>query len=82
MSDDSKVFKPSEPTDMQTPRQSQTRLTNAAGNPAAHNQNSLTAGKNGPILLQDHHLLERMVLFNRERVFERARGPCQGSGRV
>lgn len=76
MSDDSKasnstVYKPSEPTDMQAPKQSQTRLTNAAGNPVADNQNSLTAGKDGPVLLQDHHLLERMALFNRERVPER-----------
>ncbi len=72
MSDDAtKVFKPSEPRDMQAPADSTTRLTNAAGDPVPDNQNSLTAGERGPVLLQDHHLLERMAHFNRERVPER-----------
>ena len=70
MSDD-KVFKPSEPQDMQAPKESQTKLTNAAGDPVPNNQNSITAGEHGPVLLQDHHLLERMAQFNRERVPER-----------
>ena len=76
---DPKVFKPSEPTDMQAPRDSQTRLTNAAGDPVGNNQNSITAGERGPVLLQDHHLLERMAHFNRERVPERV-VHAKGSG--
>ena len=46
-------------------------LTTAAGIPVADNQNSLTAGKRGPTLLQDHHLLEKLAHFNRERIPER-----------
>lgn len=46
-------------------------MTNAAGNPVADNQNSLTAGPRGPVLMSDHHLVERMAHFNRERVPER-----------
>ncbi len=48
-----------------------TIMTNAAGNPVADNQNSLTAGPRGPVLMPDHHLMERMAHFNRERVPER-----------
>lgn len=47
------------------------KLTTAAGQPVGDNQNSLTAGKRGPLLLQDHQLLEKMATFNRERVPER-----------
>lgn len=46
-------------------------LTTAAGIPVADNQNSLTAGPRGPVLLQDFHLLEKMAHFNRERIPER-----------
>lgn len=46
-------------------------LTTADGCPVADNQNSLTAGANGPILMQDVHLLEKMQHFNRERIPER-----------
>lgn len=35
------------------------------------NQNSLTFGSNGSILLQDFHLIEELAHFNRERIFER-----------
>jgi catalase len=47
------------------------RMTTAAGIPVADNQNSLTAGPRGPVLMADHQLMERMALFNRERVPER-----------
>lgn len=47
------------------------QLTTAAGQPVGDNQNSLSAGKRGPLLMQDHHLLEKMATFNRERVPER-----------
>ena len=46
-------------------------LTTSAGIPVADNQNSLTAGERGPTLLQDHHLLEKLAHFNRERIPER-----------
>lgn len=56
-----------------------TRLTNASGSPVADNQNSLTAGPRGPLLMQDHNLLEKMATFNRERVPERV-VHAKGSG--
>ena len=46
-------------------------LTTAAGIPVCDNQTSLTAGERGPALLQDHHLLEKLAHFNRERIPER-----------
>ncbi|MHB8512089.1 MAG: catalase [Actinomycetota bacterium] len=45
--------------------------TTDAGIPAPSDEHSLTAGLNGPILLQDHYLLQKMAQFNRERVPER-----------
>lgn len=50
---------------------SDTKLTTATGTPVADNQNSLTAGQRGPILMQDVHLLEKLAHFNRERILER-----------
>ncbi len=46
-------------------------MTTAHGNPIGDNQNSLTAGPRGPLLMQDYQLLEKMATFNRERVPER-----------
>ncbi|MHB8247739.1 MAG: catalase [Acidithiobacillus sp.] len=46
-------------------------MTTDAGNPVADNQNSLTAGPRGPVLMGDYQLFERMAHFNRERVPER-----------
>lgn len=46
-------------------------LTTADGIPVGDNQNSLTAGPRGPILLQDFHLIEKLAHFNRERIPER-----------
>jgi len=46
-------------------------LTTAAGCPVADNQNSITAGAHGPVLMQDVHLFEKLAHFNRERVPER-----------
>src|SRR5580698_4338560 len=45
--------------------------TTDAGVPVASDEHSLTIGPNGPILLQDHYLIEQMANFNRERVPER-----------
>jgi len=57
----------------------QEKLTTSHGNPVGDNQNSLTAGPDGPILLQDYQLLEKMATFNRERVPERV-VHAKGSG--
>ena len=46
-------------------------LTTASGTPVEDNQNSITAGPRGPVLLQDHWLLEKLATFNRERIPER-----------
>ena len=45
--------------------------TTDAGNPAPSDDESLTVGPDGPILLQDHYLIEQMANFNRERIPER-----------
>jgi catalase len=47
------------------------RLTTTAGAPVGDNQNSMTAGARGPVLLQDVHLLEKLAHQNRERIPER-----------
>lgn len=46
-------------------------MTTEAGVPVADNQNSLSAGSRGPLLMADYQLMERMAHFNRERVPER-----------
>jgi len=46
-------------------------LTTLAGRPIADNQNSLTAGPRGPLLVQDFQLFEKLANFNRERIPER-----------
>ncbi|KAG0299712.1 hypothetical protein BGZ98_009819 [Dissophora globulifera] len=46
-------------------------LTTSNGNPVDDNQNSMTAGEFGPILLQDFHLIDKLSHFDRERVPER-----------
>lgn len=55
------------------------KLTNDFGNIIADNQNSLTAGAQGPVLLQDYLLLEKLAHQNRERVPERT-VHAKGSG--
>ena len=46
-------------------------LTTKDGYPIADNQNSLTAGPRGPIVIHDFHLQEKLAHFNRERIPER-----------
>lgn len=46
-------------------------LTRSTGAPVGNNQNSLTAGPLGAGLLQDHHLIEKLAHFDRERIPER-----------
>jgi catalase len=45
--------------------------TTDAGIPVESDEHSLTVGPDGPILLQDHYLIEQMAQFNRERIPER-----------
>ena len=45
--------------------------TTDAGIPVSSDEHSLTIGPDGPILLQDHYLIEQMAQFNRERIPER-----------
>jgi catalase len=54
-------------------------LTTESGMPVADNQNSITAGPMGPVLMQDFHLLERLAHQNRERIPERT-VHAKGSG--
>ena len=46
-------------------------ITTSPGAPVADNQNSLTAGPFGPVLIQDFQLLEKLAHQNRERIPER-----------
>jgi catalase len=54
-------------------------ITTASGIPVADNQNSVSAGARGPLLLQDFHLIEKLQHFNRERIPERV-VHAKGSG--
>ena len=55
------------------------KLTNAVGAPVADNQNVQTAGRRGPMLLQDAWYLEKLAHFDREVIPER-RMHAKGSG--
>src|SRR5580658_8511383 len=46
-------------------------MTTTGGNPIADNQNSISAGTRGPLLMQDYQLLEKLAHQNRERIPER-----------
>lgn len=46
-------------------------LTTTAGAPVSDNQNSITAGARGPLLVQDYQLIEKLAHQNRERIAER-----------
>ncbi|KAF9313602.1 hypothetical protein BGZ91_006213, partial [Linnemannia elongata] len=46
-------------------------LTTSNGNPVEDNQNSITVGQYGPILLQDFALIDKLTHFDRERIPER-----------
>ncbi len=54
-------------------------MTTVAGAPVVDNQNSLTAGRRGPMLLQDVWYLEKLAHFDREVIPER-RMHAKGSG--
>ena len=46
-------------------------LTTSAGAPLGDNQNTITAGPHGPVLLEDYQLIEKLAHQNRERIPER-----------
>ena len=47
-------------------------MTTSSGAPIPVNQNSVTAGPRGPMLMQDYQLIEKLAHQNRERIPERA----------
>ncbi|MBA6411995.1 catalase [Parahaliea sp. F7430] len=55
------------------------KLTSVSGCPIANNQDSVTAGPRGPMLLQDVWFLEKLAHFDREVIPER-RMHAKGSG--
>ncbi len=55
------------------------KLTTVAGAPVVDNQNILTAGPRGPLLMQDVWLMEKLAHFDREVIPER-RMHAKGSG--
>ena len=55
------------------------RLTHSSGAPVANNQHVKTAGKRGPMLLEDIWYLEKLAHFDREVIPER-RMHAKGSG--
>jgi len=55
------------------------RLTTRNGAPVVDNQNVITAGPRGPMLLQDVWFLEKLAHFDREVIPER-RMHAKGSG--
>jgi len=54
-------------------------LTTDSGAPITDNQNSRTAGPAGPVLIEDHRLIEKLAHFDRERIPERV-VHAKGSG--
>ena len=54
-------------------------MTTSGGNPVGDNQNSLSAGARGPLLMQDYQLVEKLAHQNRERIPERT-VHAKGSG--
>ena len=73
MADEKKVVPP------QTSDARNQVLTTNAGRPVGDNQNSISAGPRGPLLMEDYLLFEKMAQFNRERVPERV-VHAKGSG--
>lgn len=55
------------------------KLTTASGRPYVENENTISIGQRGPLLIQDYILHEKMAHFNRERIPERV-VHAKGSG--
>ncbi|MDD4635745.1 MAG: catalase [Dehalococcoidales bacterium] len=64
---------------MQKKEEQNKKLTTVAGAPVPDNQNTMTAGPRGPVLLQDVWYLEKLGHFDREVIPER-RMHAKGSG--
>ncbi|MEG2004394.1 MAG: catalase, partial [Clostridia bacterium] len=47
------------------------KLTNEVGSPIPDNENAITAGPRGPVVMSDVWLMEKMAHFNREVIPER-----------
>src|ERR1700730_571754 len=62
-----------------TPSNQPKTTTTDAGIPVESQENSLTVGPNGPMLLIDHYLIEQKATFTRERTPER-QPHAKGSG--
>ena len=60
-------------------KKNQNKLTTVAGAPVGNNQDSMTAGPRGPMMLQDVWFLEKLAHFDREVIPER-RMHARGSG--
>ncbi len=60
-------------------KDSKSKLTSNNGAPVANNQNVMTAGSRGPLLMQDVWFLEKLAHFDREVIPER-RMHAKGSG--
>lgn len=43
-------------------------LTTSTGQPVDDNQNSVTAGEYGPVVISDFHLIDKLAHFDRERI--------------
>ncbi len=56
---------------MSNKKEKKRKLTTASGIPYVENENTMSAGARGPLLLQDFILHEKMAHFNRERIPER-----------
>lgn len=55
------------------------KMTNSIGAPIDDNNNSMTAGEYGPLLIQDFNLIDKLAHFDRERIPERV-VHAKGSG--
>ncbi len=56
---------------MSNKKENKRKLTSASGKPYVENENTMSIGPRGPLLLQDYILHEKMAHFNRERIPER-----------
>jgi catalase len=59
------------PRTAKVPAQDSEYLTTATGARLSQTDDSLTAGRRGPTLLEDHHLREKIMHFDHERIPER-----------
>ena len=63
----------------QKDKKNQMKMTTVAGAPVGNNQDAMTAGQRGPMMLQDVWFLEKLAHFDREVIPER-RMHAKGSG--